>query len=64
MIACQHRMLRRRGISTAQAAVLLAVITLTIVAALRTLGTNARTNINTTAGNVANPATLPARFGS
>jgi hypothetical protein len=50
--------------SAAQTAVLLAVLSLVVVAALKTLGTNARTNLNTTAGNVANPSTLPSRFGS
>ena len=54
----------RRGVTTAQYAVMAVVITLVIVSAVRTLGTNARTNMTTTAGNVANPATLPARFGS
>jgi hypothetical protein len=44
--------------------VVLAVLTLVIVAALRTMGTSARTNLNTSAGNVANPASLPSRFGS
>jgi Tfp pilus assembly protein PilX len=55
---------RRRGVSAVQAAVVLAVLTLVIVAALRTMGTSARTNLNTSAGNVANPASLPSRFGS
>ena len=55
---------RRRGVSGAQAAVLLAVLTLVVVAALRTMGTSARTNLNTTSDNVANPASLPSRFGS
>jgi Flp pilus assembly pilin Flp len=64
MAVRRNLVVRRRGISAAQTAVLLAVLALVIVAALRTLGTNARTNLNTTAGNIANPATLPSRFGS
>jgi len=54
----------RRGATTVQYCVMAAVITLVIVSAVRTLGTGTRTNMTTTAGNVANPATLPARFGS
>ena len=54
----------RRGVTTVQYVVMLAVITLGVIAAVRNLGTGARTNLNTTAGNVANPATLPSRFGS
>ena len=54
----------RRGVTTVQYVVMLAVICLGVIAAVRSLGTGARTNLNSTAGNVANPATLPSRFGS
>jgi hypothetical protein len=64
MLTLRNISQRRRGVSGAQAAVMLAVLTLVVVAALRTMGTSARTNLNTTAGNVANPASLPSRFGS
>lgn len=55
---------RRRGITTVQVALLLALITMAIVGALKTMGTNAKTSLTTTAGNIADPSTLPARFGS
>jgi Flp pilus assembly pilin Flp len=54
----------RRGATVVQVAVLLAIITLAIVSVVKTLGTNAKTSITSTAGNVADPSTLPARFGS
>ena len=54
----------RRGVTTVQVCVMLAVITLAIISAVKTLGTNAKTSLTTTAGNVANPSTLPSRFGS
>jgi Flp pilus assembly pilin Flp len=54
----------RRGVSTVQVALLLALITMAIVGAVKTMGTNAKTSLNTTATNVADPSSLPARFGS
>ena len=54
----------RRGVTTTQWCVLAAMITLLTIAAVRSLGTNASTGLNSTAGNIANPATLPSRFGS
>lgn len=54
----------RRGVTTVQVAVMLAVITLAIISAVKTLGTNAKTSLTSTAGNVADPSTLPSRFGS
>ena len=54
----------RRGVTTVQYVVMLAVITLGVIVAVRNLGTGARTRLNTTAGDVANPANLPSRFGS
>lgn len=58
------RKLKRRGITTAQMAVMLALITLAIVAAVRTLGTNARTRMNSTATGIGTPSQLPNQFGS
>ena len=54
----------RRGVTTVQYVVMLAVITLGVISAVRTLGSRASTGLNSTAGNVANPSTLPSRFGS
>lgn len=56
--------MRRRGMTTVQLAVMIAVITLGVFASVRSMGTAARTKLNNTAGDVANPANLPARFGS
>lgn len=58
------QMQTRRGVTTVQVAVMLVVITLAIVSGVKTLGTNAKTSLTTTSGNVANPSTLPSRFGS
>jgi Flp pilus assembly pilin Flp len=54
----------RRGVTNVQWALLAAVISVAVIAAVRSVGTNVRTNLNSTAGNVANPSTLPGRFGS
>jgi len=40
------------------------LIVVAVLSAVRSLGNNASTNLNTTAGNVGNPASLPSRFGS
>lgn len=58
------RMLRRRGATIVQWAVVAAVIAVGVIAGVRSIGTNTKTRMTTTAGNVANPASLPARFGS
>lgn len=63
MVRVQASM-RRRGMTTVQIAVMLAVITLGIFASVKSLGTAASTKLNNTAGDVANPANLPSRFGS
>jgi Flp pilus assembly pilin Flp len=60
----RHRLARRRGVTTAQWVVVAAVITLAIVAAVRNVGLNSSSSLNTTSGNIGNPSTLPARFGS
>lgn len=59
-----RRVLRRQGVTAVQWAVVAAIITIGVIAGVRAIGTNTTTHMTTTAGNVANPATLPARFGS
>ena len=54
----------RKGVTTVQWCVVVAIITLGAIAAVRTLGTGSSTRINTMASDVANPANLPSRFGS
>jgi hypothetical protein len=54
---------RRRGITTMQFVVVAALITVSILAAARTLGTRTSTDLNTTAGQIGNPASLVNRFG-
>lgn len=52
----------RRGVSMAQWAVLAAILCLGIVAAVKSLGTKASTDLNSTANQVADPVSLKARF--
>jgi hypothetical protein len=54
----------RRGVTAVQWAVVASVILIGVIVAVRAIGTGARTNLNSTAGNLANPSTLPSRFGS
>ena len=54
----------RRGVSAVQIAVVLVLISVALFVSFRLTGTNTSANLNTTAGNIANPASLPARFGS
>ena len=54
----------RRAVTVVQYVLLASLITVAVLSAVRSLGNNAKTNITTTAGNVANPASLPSRFGS
>ena len=54
----------RRGVTVVQWCVVAAMILLVSIALIRSLGNSTSTNLNSTAGNVANPATLPSRFGS
>ena len=59
-----RRFVNRRGVTVVQWAVMAAVIVIGVIVAVRNIGINTRTHMNTTAGNVGNPASLPARFGS
>jgi len=54
----------RRGISHAQYAVVLALITLAVVAGMTLMGSRANNKLNQTASDVANPAALTQRFSS
>lgn len=54
----------RRGLTTVQLCVMLAVITLGVIAAVKSLGSNSSSKLTTTASDIANPANLPSRFGS
>ena len=54
----------RRGISTAQYATVLALVTLAVVAGVTLLGSRANNKLNQTASDVGNPAALTQRFGS
>jgi Flp pilus assembly pilin Flp len=54
----------RRGISNAQYAVVLALVTLAVVAGVTLLGSGANNKLNQTASDVANPAALTQRFGT
>jgi Flp pilus assembly pilin Flp len=56
--------MNRRGVTAVQWAVVAALTVLVVIVAVRNIGTNATTSLNSTAGNVADPSTLPARFGS
>jgi Flp pilus assembly pilin Flp len=59
-----RRLRNRRGATVVQWAVIAAIVVIGIIAAVRSIGTNTGTHMTTTAGNVADPSTLPARFGS
>ena len=52
----------RRGVTMAQWAVLAAIVCLGIVAAVKSVGTKTSTDLNTTAGQVGDPASLVNRF--
>ncbi|NIL97493.1 MAG: hypothetical protein GTO76_07465 [Planctomycetales bacterium] len=53
---------RRRGISSVQVAVVLAVIVVAVIATVNSLGSRASSEMLDTAGRVGDPSTLPARF--
>jgi len=59
---CRRTM--RKGISGLQTAVMIAVIGLVIVASVRLVGTSTRDELDETATNVADPASLVNRWGS
>lgn len=52
----------RKGISGLQTAVMIAVIAIVVIASVRLVGTSARDELDETATNVANPASLVNRW--
>lgn len=54
----------RRGVTTTQVAVVLALITLAIVATVSVLGNNTRNRMTQISTDVGNPSSLTTRFGS
>ena len=54
----------RKGVSSVQTALLIAAIGIVVVAGVRTVGTSTRGELNQTATNVGDPATLVHRSGS
>jgi Flp pilus assembly pilin Flp len=52
----------RKGISSVQAAVMIAVIAIVVVASVRMVGTSTRDELNETATNVADPTSLVNRW--
>jgi Flp pilus assembly pilin Flp len=53
----------RRGATTAQIAVVLAVVTMAVIAGVSQLGANANIKLAQTATDLSNPASLTGRFG-
>ena len=54
---------RRRGLSAVQWCLIVGAIVLVMVVGIGALGTSVRDDMNTTAGDVADPAQLKNRFG-
>ncbi len=52
----------RKGISSLQAAVMIAVIAIVVVASVRMVGTSTRDELSETATNVADPTSLVNRW--
>ena len=52
----------RKGISSVQAAVMIAVIAIVVVASVRLVGTSTRDELSETATNVADPTSLVNRW--
>lgn len=52
----------RKGISGLQTAVMIAVIAIVVIASVRLVGTSARDELDETATNVADPASLVNRW--
>ena len=52
----------RRGITATQSAVILGFIALVIIGSLATLGETVDDDLGDSAGNIADPSTLPGRF--
>lgn len=55
---------RRRGVTTVQMCVMLALIALVVIAGVSLLGTRTNNKLNETATDMANPKSLTGRFGS
>ena len=64
MRAIRFRRFRRKGLSGVQMALVLAGVILVVVVSVRFMGTATRGELNRTAGEVADPASLVNRFGS
>jgi hypothetical protein len=60
---CHHKS-QRRGVTTVQIAVMLAVIFLVVFAGAQLLGTRTNTKLGQSATDLANPKNLTTRFGS
>jgi len=54
----------RRGISGVQTALMLAALTIVIIASVRVLGRSTRTELNETATHAGDPTSLVDRWGS
>lgn len=63
MSSVRRRRRVRKGMSSMQTVVMVATIVIVVVATVRFVGRSARTDLNTTATNVADPTTLVHRWG-
>ena len=59
-----RRILRRRGISAVQWAVVAALVVLVVFASVRLVGTRSSTKMSQTASDLANPTNLTQHMGS
>lgn len=64
MAVLRSRRYLRKGVSSVQTALLVVAIGIVVVAGVRTVGTSTRGELNQTATNVGDPATLVQRYGS
>jgi hypothetical protein len=63
MASVRRRRHVRKGVSSMQTVVMVAAIVIVVVATVSFLGRSTRTDLNKTATNVADPATLVHRWG-
>lgn len=65
-MSCTSRLQKqlRRGVTTVQMCVMLALIALVVIAGVSLLGTRTNNKLNETATDMANPKSLTGRFGS
>ena len=63
MAVLRSRRYVRKGVSSLQTALLVAAIGIVVVAGVRAVGTSTRGELNQTATNVGDPATLVQRLG-